>query len=85
MDPEMEFVLDKIANRYLDTDKVLRMFINGDRLEFEKLESYVGPMLATVVVNQAAIMAYILKKEGHKGFPADVSVMQKVEDEGGDE
>jgi hypothetical protein len=85
MDPEMEFVLDKIANRYLDTDKVLRMFIKGDKLEFDKLESYVGPMLATVVVNQAAIIAYILKKEGHKGFPADVSVMQKVEDEGGDE
>ena len=85
MDPEMEFVLDKIASRYLDTDKVLRMFINGDRLEFDKLESYVGPMLATIVVNQAAIMVYILKKEGHKGFPAEVSVMQKVEDEGGDE
>ena len=85
MDVEMEFVLDKLASRYLDTDKVLRMFINGDRLEFDKLESYVGPMLATAVVNQAAIMAYILKKEGHKGFPADVSVMQKVEDEGGDE
>lgn len=85
MDVEMEFVLDKIASRYLDTDKVLRMFINGDRLEFDKLESYVGPMLATIVVNQAAIMAYILKKEGHKGFPAEVSVMQKVEDEGGDE
>ena len=84
MDPEMEFVLDSMAKRYVDTDKVLRMFISGDKLEFDKIESYVGPMLATVVVNQAAIIAYILKKEGHKGFPADVSVMQKVEDEGGD-
>lgn len=84
MDPEMEFVLNKLSDRYLDTDKVLRMFINNDRLEFENLEGYVGPMLATVVVNQAAIMAYILKKEGHKGFPAEVSVIRK-EEEGGDE
>ena len=36
MDPEMEFVLDSMAKRYMDTDKVLRMFINKDKLVKEK-------------------------------------------------
>ena len=81
MDAEMEHVLNSMAHRYVDTDKVLKMFISDGQLGFENLESYVGPMLATIVVNQAAIIAYLLKKEGHKGFPAEVSVMRKVEEE----
>lgn len=81
---EFEFLLDRIAQRYLDTDKVLKMFIQNGQVEFDEFENFAVPLLLTTVVNQAAIMAYLLKKEGHKGFPAEVSVMQK-EEEGGDE
>jgi hypothetical protein len=82
LDGEFAFLLDRIAERYLDTDKVLKMFIRNGRVEYEDFEKFVVPLLLTAVVNQTAIMAYLLKKEGHKGFPAEVSVLEK---EGGDE
>ena len=82
-DGEFAFLLDRIAERYLDTDKVLKMIIRNGKVEYEDFETrFVVPLLLTAVVNQTAIMAYLLKKEGHQGIPAEVSVMQK---EGGDE
>lgn len=82
LDGEFEYLLDNIAKRYLDTDKVLKMFIRDGHIEYDEFENFATPLLLTTVVNQAAIMAYLLKKEGHKGFPAEVSILQK---EGGDE
>jgi len=81
-DGEFAFLLDRIAERYIDTDRVLKMFIVNNKVEYESLEKIAVPLLLTAVVNQTAIMAYLLKKEGHKGFPAEVSVLKK---EGGDE
>ena len=82
-DGEFAFLLDRIAERYLDTDKVLKMFIRNGRVEYEDFEKFVTPLLLTAVVNQTAIMAYLLKKEGHKGFPAEEVLVQ--EEKGGDE
>ena len=86
MDPEFKFVLDRMAERYIDTDKVLKMFIKDGKFVYDEFEQFVAPLLLTTVVNQAAMMLYILKKEGHKGFPAEVTIAKPEKtEEGGDE
>ena len=85
MDPEFNFVLDRMADRYIDTDKVLKMFIKDGKFAYDEFEKFASPLLLTIVVNQAALMLYILKKEGHKGFPADVTIMKSEQKEGGEE
>lgn len=93
-DKEMEFLLDQMAKRYVDTDKVLRLFIEGKSVKIDDWNQFISSMLLTTVCNQTAIMAYILKREGHKGLPAEITVMREEvpqppekeeKEEGGDE
>ena len=86
MDPEFKFVLDRMADRYIDTDRVLKMFIRDKKFVYDEFEKFAAPLLLTLAVNQAALMLYILKKEGHQGFPAEVTITKPENtEEGGDE
>jgi hypothetical protein len=74
----MEKSLEALLMRLKDTDDFLNLFIKEGQITVspDNLSEFLVRGIMGTVCNQAAIMTYILEKEGHKGLPGKVTITE---------
>lgn len=77
----MEKSLDAMLRRLKDTDDFLNLFIDDGQITVspENLSEFLVRGIMAAVCNQAAILTYLLEKEGYEGPRGEVTI-EKVED-----
>jgi hypothetical protein len=77
----MERSLDAMLKRLKDTNDFLDLFIKDTQITVtpENLSEFLVRGIMASVCNQAAILTYLLEKEGYEGLSGDVAVTKPEE------
>ena len=77
----MEKSVEALLMRLKDSDDFLNLFINEGQITVspDNLSEFLVRGIMGAVCNQAAIMTYLLEKEGHQGLPGNVTITKEGE------